>query len=94
MIVQKKTISIFTTGNAIVMQIALRWIYEQGAIAIAKSFNKERMKQNLDIFDWELSQEESQKFSQIPQRRMFRGISFVSENGPYKTLEELWDGDP
>ncbi|KHN43671.1 Methylecgonone reductase [Glycine soja] len=75
-------------------QIALRWIYEQGAIAIAKSFNKERMKQNLDIFDWELSQEESQKFSQIPQRRMFRGISFVSENGPYKTLEELWDGDP
>ena len=81
-------------GNVIVMQIALRWIYEQGAIAIAKSFNKERMKQNLDIFDWELSQEESQKFSQIPQRRMFRGISFVSENGPYKTLEELWDGDP
>ncbi|RDY01352.1 hypothetical protein CR513_15337, partial [Mucuna pruriens] len=77
-----------------IAQIALRWIYEQGAIAIVKSFNKERMKENFDIFGWELSQEESQKFSQIPQRRMYLGIDFVTENGPYKTLEELWDGDP
>ncbi|KAK7291330.1 hypothetical protein RIF29_06386 [Crotalaria pallida] len=77
-----------------VAQIALRWIYEQGATAIVKSFNKERMKQNLEIFDWELSQEESQKFSHIPQRRMFNGEKYVSEYGPYKSLEELWDGDP
>ncbi|KAL2344191.1 hypothetical protein Fmac_005476 [Flemingia macrophylla] len=75
-------------------QIALRWIYEQGATANVKSFNKERMKQNLDIFDWELSEEESQKFSYIPQRRVHSGVNFVSENGPYRTLEELWDGDP
>ncbi|XP_020231588.1 methylecgonone reductase [Cajanus cajan] len=75
-------------------QIALRWIYEQGTIAIVRSFNKERMKQNLDIFDWELSEEESQKFSEIPQHRTYHGVCFVSENGPYKTLEELWDGDP
>ena len=77
-----------------IIQIALRWIYEQGASAIVKSFNKERMTKNLDIFDWELSQEESDKISQIPQRRMYTGEIFVSENGPYKSLEELWDGDP
>jgi len=77
-----------------VMQIALRWIYEEGAIAIVKSFNKERMKENLELFEWELSEEESQKFRDIPQLRMFSGINFVSENGPYKTLEELWDGEP
>ncbi|KAK7270676.1 hypothetical protein RJT34_25999 [Clitoria ternatea] len=77
-----------------VAQIALRWIHEQGASAIVRSFNKERMKQNLEIFDWELCQEESQKFSQIPQQRMYTGKSFVTENGPYKSLEELWDGDP
>ncbi|XP_027357342.1 methylecgonone reductase-like [Abrus precatorius] len=77
-----------------VAQIALRWIYEQGASAIAKSFNKERMKQNIQIFDWELSQEESEKFSQIPQHRMFSGEMFVSENGPYKSLDELWDVEP
>lgn len=49
-----------------VMQIALRWIYKQGASIIVKSFNKERMKLNLELFDWELTWEEAQKFSQIP----------------------------
>ena len=77
-----------------IIQIALRWIYEQGASAIVKSFNKERMTKNLDIFDWELSQEESDKISQIPQCRLYKAEMFVSENGVYKSLEELWDGDP
>ncbi|QCD92373.1 alcohol dehydrogenase [Vigna unguiculata] len=77
-----------------IAQIALRWIYEEGASAIVRSFNKERMKENLELFDWELSEEESQKFRHIPQLRLFSGINFVSENGPYKTLEEFWDGDP
>ncbi|MED6108956.1 hypothetical protein PIB30_029055 [Stylosanthes scabra] len=77
-----------------VAQIALRWIYEQGASAIAKSFNKERMKENLEIFEWELSQEESDKISKIPQSRQFKAEFYVSENGVYKSLEELWDGDP
>ncbi|KOM54535.1 hypothetical protein LR48_Vigan10g042700 [Vigna angularis] len=77
-----------------IAQIALRWIYEEGASPIVRSFNKERMKENIELFEWELKQEESQKFRHIPQHRMFSGINFVSENGPYKSLEELWDGDP
>ncbi|XP_058730127.1 methylecgonone reductase-like [Vicia villosa] len=76
-----------------VAQIILRWIYQHGVPAIVKSFNKERMKQNIEIFDWELSQEESDKINQIPQIRTLKGEMFISENGPYKSLEELWDGD-
>ncbi|KAK4276327.1 hypothetical protein QN277_019288 [Acacia crassicarpa] len=34
-----------------VAQVSLRWLYEQGVSFIAKSYNKERMKQNLEIFD-------------------------------------------
>ncbi|KAI6694272.1 hypothetical protein NL676_021982 [Syzygium grande] len=30
---------------------------------------------------------------QIPQRRGFAGEIFVSEDGPYKSVDELWDGD-
>ncbi|CAN1256819.1 Protein REDOX 2 [Linum perenne] len=74
-----------------VAQVALRWIHEQGAIPIAKSFNKERMMQNLDIFNWELTKDEVSKIEQIPQQRGFSGEMFVSETGPYKTVEELWD---
>lgn len=55
-----------TTVN---MQISLRWLYEQGVIIAVKSFNTERMKQNLEIFDWSLTEEELSKINQIPQRK-------------------------
>lgn len=77
-----------------VAQIALRWIHEQGTSVIVKSFNKERMKQNLEIFDWKLNQEELDKINKIPQCRLYKAEMFLSENGPYKSLEDLWDGDP
>lgn len=51
------------------MQISLRWLYEQGVIIAVKSFNIERMKENLEIFDWSLTKEELSKIGQIPQRR-------------------------
>ncbi|KAJ4835813.1 hypothetical protein Tsubulata_931356 [Turnera subulata] len=76
-----------------VAQIALRWVYEQGVCPIVKSFNKERMKQNLEIFEWELSQEEVNKIEQIPQFRGQPASGFVHEEGPYKSLEDLWDDD-
>ncbi|CAH1420365.1 unnamed protein product [Lactuca virosa] len=50
-------------------QISLRWLYEQGVSIAVKSYNTERMKQNLDIFDWSLTKEEMEKIDQIPQRR-------------------------
>ncbi|CAK8576691.1 unnamed protein product [Lathyrus sativus] len=74
-----------------VAQIVLRWIYQQGATPIVKSFNKERMKQNIEIFDWELNQEELDRINQIPQRRTLNAEIFISENGPYKSMEELLD---
>ncbi|XP_028803153.1 non-functional NADPH-dependent codeinone reductase 2-like [Neltuma alba] len=52
-----------------VPQVALRWLYEQGVGFIAKSFTKERMKQNLDIFDWSLTQNDLEKINQIKQMR-------------------------
>ena len=51
------------------------------------------MKQNLEIFDWALSAEESKKIGEIPQTRKHNGEEFISLNGPFKTLQELWDGE-
>lgn len=77
-----------------VAQICLRWGYEQGVCVVVKSFNKKRMKQNLDIFDWNLSEEELEKIIGIsPQCKASLGEAFVSPNGPYKSLEEFWDGE-
>ncbi|KAM5551301.1 non-functional NADPH-dependent codeinone reductase 2 [Rosa sericea] len=74
-------------------QVCLRWAYEQGVSVVVKSFNKERMKENMDIFEWELLPEEVDKINQIPQKRGCQASEFVSENGPFESLEELWDGD-
>ena len=39
-------------------QVALRWLTQRGIVAIPKSSHKERMAQNLDIFDFTLTSEE------------------------------------
>ncbi|KAK9091285.1 hypothetical protein Sjap_024462 [Stephania japonica] len=78
-----------------VAQIALRWIYEQGASVIMKSFNKERLKENCGIFDnnWKLTEEESKEIESIPQVRTAPVNAFVFEGSPFKTAEDFWDGE-
>ncbi|MDM5083582.1 aldo/keto reductase [Aeromonas rivipollensis] len=39
-------------------QVVLRWIFQRGIASLAKSVRKERMEENLDILDLELSQDE------------------------------------
>lgn len=41
-----------------VAQVALRWLLQRGVIIIPKSTHIERMQQNIDIFDFELSAED------------------------------------
>nr|ACJ38540.1 galacturonate reductase [Oncidium hybrid cultivar] len=62
-------------------QICLRWVHEQGVSLIVKSFNKERLKENIQIFDWELYNEERQKISQIHQHKNINLKSLLSTEG-------------
>ena len=39
-------------------QVALRWEIQQGVVVIPKSERPERMAENLDVFDFELSADE------------------------------------
>lgn len=41
-----------------IAQVVLRWLLQRGIICIPKSVKKDRMQQNFDVFDFELSQEE------------------------------------
>nr|CAB3501470.1 unnamed protein product [Digitaria exilis] len=82
-----------TVAQARSHTVCLRWVYEQGDCLIVKSFDESRMKENLDIVGWELTEGERQRISKIPQRKINQGRRYVSEHGPYKSLEELWDGE-
>jgi 2,5-diketo-D-gluconate reductase A len=39
-------------------QVVLRWLVQRGVVALAKSVRKERMLENLDVFDFELTEED------------------------------------
>lgn len=42
-------------------QVVLRWLIQRGIVALAKSVRPERMAENIDIFDFELSSEDVEK---------------------------------
>lgn len=52
-----------------VAQVALRYLYERDIILIPKSANKDRMAQNIDIFDFELSAEDKQTIAQMDEKK-------------------------
>ncbi|KAI3945239.1 hypothetical protein MKX01_035000 [Papaver californicum] len=81
--------------NWIFLNVCLRWVYEQGVSLLVKSYNEQRMKENMMIFQWELTEDELEKISKIPQKRGLPGDIFVSEleAAPFKNIEELWDGE-
>lgn len=46
-------------------QVVLRWNYQRGVVTIPKSIHKERMEQNISIFDFSLTEEEMEKISTL-----------------------------
>lgn len=49
-------------------QIILRWHIQEHNVIFPKSLNPEHMKQNMDIFDFELSSAEMNRINQLPQK--------------------------
>jgi len=48
-------------------QVALRWLTQRGIVAIPKSSHKERMAQNLDIFDFTLTPQDMEQIATLNQ---------------------------
>ncbi len=48
-------------------QVALRWLTQRGIVAIPKSTHKERMQQNLDLFDFTLSDDDLARIATMNQ---------------------------
>ncbi|MBQ7527535.1 MAG: aldo/keto reductase, partial [Bacteroidaceae bacterium] len=59
--------SIGAKYNKTAAQVALRWLIQRGIVAIPKSSHKERMAQNIDIFDFSLSDDDMAKIAKMNQ---------------------------
>eukprot|EP01018_Ginkgo_biloba_P034538 Gb_39694 [translate_table: standard] len=75
-------------------QVALRWGIQSGCSVLPKSTSEERIKSNLEVFEWSIPKELFDQFYKIQQVRLVRGDFLVHETfSPYKSVEELWDGE-
>lgn len=54
--------------NKSVAQVVLRWLTQRGVVAIPKSVRKERMEENFNIFDFELSTEDMHRIQTLDQK--------------------------
>lgn len=57
---------IATAHNKSTAQVSLRWVLQQGVLPLPKSVHVDRMKQNMNIFDFELSPTEMATISALP----------------------------
>ncbi|MGJ7536155.1 MULTISPECIES: aldo/keto reductase [unclassified Variovorax] len=46
-------------------QVVLRWLVQRGIVALAKSVRKERMVENLDVFDFELDESDMARIAEL-----------------------------
>lgn len=53
--------------NKSIPQVILRWLVQQGIVVIPKSSNKERIKENISIFDFSLTHEEMETIDSLDQ---------------------------
>ena len=51
--------------NKTIAQVILRWVTQRGVVAIPKSVRKERMEENINIFDFELSTEDMEQIKKL-----------------------------
>ncbi|MEH7494724.1 aldo/keto reductase [Neobacillus niacini] len=58
-------VSIAEKHNKSVAQVILRWLTQREVVAIPKSVRKERIIENFNIFDFELSQEDMERISTL-----------------------------
>lgn len=64
--------------NKTVAQVILRWELQRGIVVIPKSVHIERMEQNLDVFDFELSDEDMRVMAGLDKKQS----SFFSHTDP------------
>ncbi|PIN21816.1 Aldo/keto reductase family protein [Handroanthus impetiginosus] len=86
--------SIALKHKATPAQVALRWGLSKGASVIVKSFNEERLKENIRALDLKLEEVDLLEIEKMEERKIMRGEVYVNKKtSPYNTIQQLWDDE-
>lgn len=74
----KKMEEIAEKYNKTTAQLLLRWNIQQGIIPIPKSKNEQRLQQNIDVFDFEITKEDMEELNHMNEnhRTSFDPLTF------------------
>ena len=70
--------------NKTIAQVILRWLIQRGIVVLSKSTQKSRMQENINIFDFELNEQDMKMISELDKKES----SFFSHYDP-KIVEYL-----
>lgn len=73
LLTEPKIQAIAARVNKTPAQVILRWVAQQGFPTNPRTQNAEHMPQNLDVFDWKLTDSDMQQLSNMPQCAADRG---------------------
>ena len=65
-------------------QVVLRWLVQRGIVPLAKTVHKARMQENIDIFDFQLSEADMERIAALDTRKSM----FFDHQSP-ETVERL-----
>lgn len=72
-------------------QVMIRWAIQRGTVCIPKSSSPDRIVQNCDVFDFELTEEEMREIRAMDRHHRFCNGAFLLP-APF-TWKDLWDGE-
>ncbi|KAJ4830689.1 hypothetical protein Tsubulata_028405 [Turnera subulata] len=75
-------------------QVLVKWALQRGTSVIPKSVHSERIKENMQVFGWEIPEQDFQALSSIPdQKRVLDGEDLLvnKSEGPFRSVADVWD---
>jgi len=62
-------------------QVALRWAIQRNTVMVPKTATKSRLAENLDVFNWTLTEEEMGQIDALDKNKRFNDPGVYAEDG-------------